>query len=188
MQDGAVKNIERKDLFGHSRWIVVGSLVFISVLVGLLIHWQPGKTVQRQQAALIRAIESGKSAKFRRLLAADYKDRWGFNPANLSEAITDVGSQFMIMRLTPETPVFEVKGGKATVTAHLKVGGNPIGGGAQIMQVVNRLGEPFVFTWEKQNFLPSSWRLVSIENPAIPENAWNYVPGSIRAAMKGGEF
>jgi len=179
----------RKRLFGNIRLILLGCLALICVLFGgLLVHWQPGRTIKRQQASLIRSIEARKPARFQRLLANDYKDRWGFGPENLAEAVLDVNSQFLTMRLTPEDSALEVSGKDALVTVRLKVGGTPIGAGAQIVQLFNRLEEPFVFKWEKQSFLPSSWRLVSVENPSIPDNAWNYLPGSIRAAMKSGDF
>ncbi len=189
MQDCLVKNSERKRLFGNIRWIIFGGLASLcGLVVGLIVHWQPVKTVKRQQAALIRAIEARKPAKFRRLLASNYADRWRFSPADLSEAMLDVSSQFLAMRITPEDFDLVLTGTQAVVTTRLNLGGSPMGGGVQIAQMINRLEEPFVFNWEKQNFLSSSWRLVSVENPAIPDNAWNYVPGSIRGAMKGGDF
>ncbi|HQZ27040.1 MAG TPA: hypothetical protein PK648_02735, partial [Verrucomicrobiales bacterium] len=76
--------------------------------------------------------------------------------------------------------------GRVTVTAKLMISGKPVGpAGLEVTRQVNLLKEPFVFTWEKQSFLPNSWRLVRVDNPALPDDLYGYEPGDIRRAMKG---
>jgi hypothetical protein len=53
------------------------------------------------------------------------------------------------------------------------------------MRQLNRLEEPFVFTWQKKSFLPASWRLVRVENPSLPDDLYGYRPGDIGRAMRG---
>ena len=77
-------------------------------------------------------------------------------------------------------------GDRATITARLVIGGRPVGpAGQEVMQQINRLEEPFVFTWERKSFLPGSWRLVRVDNAALPGDLHGYEPGDFRRAMRG---
>jgi hypothetical protein len=186
LQDPQVKKSPRNFLFGYVRVVIIGTLTAVLIsIIGLMIHWQPVKTVKRQQVTLLHAVESRKGARLRRLVASQYRDRWGFDANDITESMLDARSQFLAMAINTENQDIAIEGKKAVVTTRLKLGGTPIMGGSEIISRINRLDQPFVFTWEKQSFLPSSWRLVTVENKAIPDNVWNYEPGSIRAAMQG---
>lgn len=181
-----MKKTSRNFLLGYVRGVILGTLAAVVIaLIGLMVHWQPERTVKRQEATLIDAIETKKGARFRRLLSNEYKDRWGFTVDDATNAMLDLRSQFIVLGVIPENEKVVIKGRSATVTSRLTLRGTPIGGGSQVIQEINRLKDPWVFTWKKQSFLPSSWRLVSIDNPAIPDNVWGYEPGSIRSMMEG---
>jgi hypothetical protein len=186
LQDPQVKTRPRNFLFGYVRLAIIGALAVILVaIIGLVVHWQPLKTLQRQQNTLLGAIESKKGARFRRMVSSEYRDRWGFNVDDITEAMLDARSQFLALVIHSKDQEIKVNGKEAVITCRLTLGGTPIVGGSEVTRRINQLKDPFVFTWRKQSFLPSSWRLISIENPSIPDNVWNYEPGSIRAAMEG---
>lgn len=72
------------------------------------------------------------------------------------------------------------------VRTRLVISGKPVGPvGNEATRRVNRLVAPFEFTWRRENFLPTSWKLVMIENPDLPDELYGYEPGDIRRSMQG---
>lgn len=182
-----MKNTKRKMRSGSTRWIVIGSLAALLVVTGV-VFWQsrPLRMVTKKQAALVAGIEKRSPGRIERMVADHYEDRWGFDKDDAVVAIVDVGSQFFALVLTPEEQTIEIEGDRAVVTSRLVVTGKPAGPiGNEVTRRINQLGEPFVFTWEKQGFLPASWRLVNIENPELPNELYGYEPGDIRRATRG---
>ncbi len=163
---------------------MIAGLLFVTSIV----VWQtrPARVIAKRQAELISGIERRNPARIRRLVAESYGDKWGFSGEDAVVALVDVGSQFMILVLKSEKQMIEIGNAAATVSVHLTVSGKPLGPVAnEVTRRANRLKEPFVFTWEKQSFLPSSWRLVRIDQPEMPEELYGYEPGDIRRAMQG---
>lgn len=142
--------------------------------------------IAKKQAALIAGIEKRSPTRIERLLSEDYSDRWGFDRLDATEAVVDIGGQFLTLVITPEEMSVDLGKEKAVITTRLWVSGNPIGpAGNEVTRRLNQLKSPFVFTWEKQSFLPASWRLIQIENEDLPEHLYGYEPGDIRRAMQG---
>jgi len=182
-----VKNSQSKIEGGWTRWIVVGSLAALLGLV-ILIVWQsrPARVVADRQADLIEGVERRSAGRLERLVADDYRDRWGFDADDAVTAIVDVGGTFLTLVVTNEERALRIEDDRAVVTARFTVGGKPIGpAGHRVTRRINQLDEPFTFTWERQNFLPWSWRLVEIDNPDLPDELYGYEPGDIRRAMRG---
>lgn len=173
---------------GNARWTLIaaiGGLLLVVLLVGL--QMRPLRQIEKRQASLIEGIERRSPARIQRLLSRDYGDRWGFTSEQIVESMVDAGSQFMALVVTPEDQsIVFGEGGEATVTARLILGGKPVGPvGNEVTRQINQLKEPFVFVWKKESFLPSSWRLVSVANAALPDDLYGYEPGDIRRAMQG---
>jgi hypothetical protein len=172
---------------GSARLILLLALAVVLTVVGLVV-WssRPSHVVAKRQAALLAGVESRSGARVARLLAEDYQDRWGFTRGDAVEALLDAGSQFLTLVVTPEDSSTVIEGRRAVVTTRLVVSGNAIGPvGHEITRTVNQLKEPFVFVWEKQSFLPSSWRLVSMENSSLPAELYGYTAGDLRRALHG---
>lgn len=92
----------------------------------------------------------------------------------------------MTLVISHEDFTSTIEGDDAVVTAKIVVGGNPIGPiGNEVNRRINQFKEPFVFTWKKESFLPSSWKLISIDQPELPGELYGYKPGDIRRAMRG---
>lgn len=188
-----MKKSQRKTHFsvrscsGSVRGILPASLALLAVVAGW-VAWEtrPSNMITKKQAALISGIEKRSPSRIERLLAEDYTDRWGFDRQDAVATVVDVGSQFLTLVLNPEEMSVNRVEDRAVVTVRLRVGGKPVGpGGNEVTRRINGLKTPFVFTWEKQSFLPASWRLIRIENPDLPENLYGYTPGDIRRAMQG---
>ena len=162
--------------------ILVVLLILVALVVSSFIYWAPEKSVRRKQMALYKAVESKNPARVMRLLSDNYRDRWGFTPKDISESILDARKQFVVMSVQRDETqeVYQIEGSRAIVTTRIRIGGTPSGpAGASVKQQVNRLNKPFIFTWRKESFLPSSWRLVSLENETIPDDVWGYTPGQL---------
>jgi len=172
---------------GSTRLILLLALVAIILVTGL-VSWsgRPAHVVAKRQASFLTGVESRSGARLARLLSENYQDRWGFQRSDAVEALLDAGSQFITLVVKPEDPATVIEGRRAVVTTRLVVSGQAIGPvGHEVTRTVNQLKEPFVFTWEKQGFLPSSWRLVSMENPSLPTELYGYTAGDLRRAMRG---
>ena len=121
-------------------------LAVIFIIVGLIIHWQPARTVKRQQKALIKAIETRNTARVRRLMSTNYVDRWGFSPDDAAETMMEARRQFLVLSLACEEENLSVTGRKAVYTTNISVKGTPVGpGGGIVTREINKLKTPFVF-------------------------------------------
>ncbi len=172
---------------GNARVILLAVVAVLTVLTFIVVRQLgPAKMVARQQASLIDGIERRNPARIQRLVAEHYGDRWGFSRDDLVETMVDAGSQFLALSVVMEGTSLLIDGKHATINAKLVVGGKPVGpAGMEVTRRINQLNAPFVFVWEKQSFLPSSWRLVRMDNVDLPDELYGYEPGDIRRAMHG---
>jgi len=172
---------------GGARVLLFASMaVFLILAIIVAIQWRPSRVIEKRQASLIDGIERRNPARIQRLVSPNYLDRWEFTREDMVETMVDSGSQFMALVVTPENESVVFEKNRATVTARLIISGKPVGpAGIEVTRRVNQLKEPFVFVWEKESFLPSSWRLVKVDNAGLPDGLYGYEPGDIRRAMRG---
>lgn len=173
---------------GRTLWIFLAAMGVVFLLFILVARqMRPAHQVAKRQASLIEGIERRSPARIQRLLSRNYKDRWGFTGEQIVESIVDAGSQFMALVVTPEEEEIRFdETGAAIVSVRLILSGKPVGPvGNEVTRRINQLAEPFRFEWRKENFLPSSWRLVRVENAALSDDLYGYEPGDIRRAMQG---
>ncbi len=173
--------------FSQRKILLSSSVVVVVGLIALAIwNSRASAMLERRQASLIEGIEKASPGRIQRLVAPGYADRWGFSREDLVTAIVDGGSQFLVLEVGAEHPILSIEGRRATYESALSFEGKPIGpAGIEVMRRLNQLKEPFVFVWEKQSFLPSSWRLVEVRNAGLPEDLHGYRPGDLGRAMRG---
>ncbi len=173
-----MKTSPRKQEVGLAHIRLLAFLVALGFLTtGLVIHWHPDRTVRRQQEALLEAVEKAKAARIRRLMSAHYEDRWGMTPEEATDAVLEVRKHFLALALETEAWQLDREGSRATVSCRITVRGTPLGpAGGMATREINKLATPFVFTWEKESFLPSTWCLTRIDNPSLPDRLDNYAP------------
>lgn len=167
--------------------LLLGALVLgLALITGVALQLRPSVTLAKKQASLLDGIERRSPPRIQRLVADDYGDRWGFQGEDLAITMVDAGGQFLALVVKSEDEQVEIEGSRATITTRLVISGKPVGPvGQEVMKQINRLEEPFVFTWEKKSFLPGSWRLVRVDNVALPEDLYGYEPGDFGRAMRG---
>lgn len=172
-----------------SRAFLVGlagltGVIVLAVFIGLQLR--PSVTLAKRQAGLLDGIERRSPARIQRLAAEHYEDRWGFSGKDLAAAMVDAGGQFLALVVTPEDESVEIEGSRAVITVRLRLGGKPVGPvGQEVMRRINQLEHPFVFTWERQSFLPGSWRLVNVDQADLPDDLYGYEPGDFARALRG---
>lgn len=182
-----MKITKRNAYFGGLRLNCGLILAGLILIVGFVV-WEtrPTRVITKKQAGLISGIESRNGARIRRLVSDNYNDKWEFDGDDVVEAVVDIGSQFMTLVLTPDEQQIDILDGEATVAFRLTISGNAAGpAGGEVTRRINRLEEPFLFTWKKETFLPTSWRLVQIHQAELPEELYGYEPGDIRRSMSG---
>ncbi len=171
---------------GRGVWPILALVVGLILGTLLILTLRPSSILARRQAELLHGIESRNQARLLRLVSHNYEDRWGFNREDISSAMVDAGRQFMTLVLTPKDPKWEFKGKEATVSMGLTVGGKAVGPAAiEVMRQINQIEQPFEMIWRKESFLPSGWKLVQVNQPALPDDLYGYHPGDIGRAMAG---
>lgn len=160
-------------------------LVTMAAMAGI-IGWvvfesTPSRVVRKKQAAFLQGVERRSGSRVSRLVAEDYGDRWKFSRNDLVETLLDGGHQFIALVVKGEESGFDQSGKTVTIEMKLVLSGKPLGiFGNEITRRINSLKEPFTFTWEKKSFLPSSWRLIKIDNPGLPVHLYGYKPGLLQ--------
>lgn len=165
-----------------SNWILFAGLVVMAYLLGF--RWTSTAQLEKQMNALITGIEDNRWSRSGDRVSERYEDRWGWRKDDLRLVFQDVRSQFLVLGLELENPVWDIAGRKATFKAQLRVRGTPFGLGSSIEGMVNREREPMFFYWEKESWSPWSWRLVKMNHAEleIPES---YTPGDLVRARDG---
>lgn len=133
----------------------------------LLWLWQPERQVRLHTSHFLKKVEQRNWKAVPAFLADDYSDRWNHNKASAVEDAQQVFSQFLFLTIESRTDRCEVRDKEASTSTRVKVSGNG-GGVAQIvMERVNSLQQPFVFTWRKVGSAPWEWQLTHIDQPEL---------------------
>jgi hypothetical protein len=171
--------------FGYIRLrLAAGLLIVIGLVSFAAIRWSPKRVVERNQTALIEALEGRSQRKLRRLISPEYEDRWGFDRDDVITSILDVGGQFFVLAVIPSVTEYAVEKREATVTSKLEISGSGSPIAHQAIRFAHRLKEPFLFSWRKESFWPGDWKLAQLENRDLPGDLYGYQPGDIGAAMR----
>jgi len=148
-------------------------LILITAFVLLFAAWffwpfleSPAAQVERQHKELIKLAGQRYWTEAKALLAEDYEDQWGSRRDDSIELARQVFSGFLALDLQWKTTEVSVNEPVAKVRGTVHIEGT--GPSAQVINnEVNRLKEPWVFTWRKDGWKPSDWKLVSVKNAEL---------------------
>ncbi len=109
-------------------------------------------------------------------MALEYEDQWSMNRADSVALAEELLAGFIILDIEWNTAEVTVNGNIAIIRGTAKLTGRGLGPGNQyVMDRVNELKEPWVFTWRKDSTGPRGWKLLSLRNNGLggplPENA-----------------
>lgn len=74
---------------------------------------------------------------------------------------------FLVLNIDWTTDEITVNENIAKVRGHAKLSGSGVGFSQHIMDLVNQLSEPWVFTWRTDGWKPDDWKLLSLKNQEL---------------------
>ena len=131
-----------------------------------------GGQVERVQQKLVSQAEKRNWLEAKKFLAADFEDQWGHNRNDVIELATAAFEGTLYLNIDWTTAEVTENENIVKVRGTAKMNGS--GGGATplIIKKVNELTEPWVFTWTKEGWKPSDWKLLSMKNAALENVAF----------------
>ena len=70
---------------------------------------------------------------------------------------------FLVLNIDWTTDEITVNENIAKVRGHAKLSGSGVGFSQHIMDLVNQLSEPWVFTWRTDGWKPDDWKLIFLD-------------------------
>lgn len=146
-------------------WIAAALLAL--VVVACILEFQPVRRVDAAFHGFLQKVEKRKWAAVEKRIAADYRDRWGFHRASLLESLPQGFRHFYVLEIKAESPQIDIQGKVATVKCRIRMDGRGTAIADEILNRVQGLKEPFVFTYRKQSWKPWDWKLESVDQPEL---------------------
>ncbi|HSI63219.1 MAG TPA: hypothetical protein VLE43_08865 [Candidatus Saccharimonadia bacterium] len=146
----------------------------IPAVLALLVVWlawpylqSDQRQVEKVHRKLITQAAKRNWVEAEKFLAEDYTDQWELDRAEAIPLAAELFQGFLYLNIEWETTEVTVNDGIAKVRGIAKMNGSGGGLSTTIMNKVNALEEPWVFTWRKQSKKPDSWKLVSVRNDGL---------------------
>jgi hypothetical protein len=153
--------MDRKKLY----IVVLAALLTLALYSAWL--WQPERQVRLHTAHLLKAVEGRQWKKVDSFVADNYSDRWSHDKEFVLRASNEVFSQFLFLAIQGQTLECEVSGSTGATHDRIKIAGSGGPVAELVIERVNRLRQPFVFTWERRSWKPWDWRLTRFDQPEL---------------------
>jgi hypothetical protein len=101
------------------------------------------------------------------MMADDYEDRWEHDKETALANAGEAFRQFLFVTIENRTDSCEVAPASATTRTAIKVSGSGGPMAQLVMDRVNTLREPFVFTWRQASWKPWDWLLTRVDQPEL---------------------
>lgn len=147
--------------------IVAANLVIGALWFGLPFLKSPATQALDQHLQLIHFAAHRNWTRAHPLLAEDYRDGWNMKRDEAISVAHEMLQGFLILDLAWKPTSISVKGRNAILTGSIKVSGSGAGFSSEIINRVNQLREPFIFTWRKDGWKPGDWRLVGVSQAEL---------------------
>lgn len=148
------------------RFVIPVVIVFLAWLLWPFLQSASGQ-VTRMQETLIKAAAKRNWMEVKELMASDFQGMWELDREEATAEATEYFQGFLYLNIDWTTAEVTVNGEIAKVRGTMKMNGSGAGPSQMIMNRVNALKEPWVFTWRKEGWKPKSWKLVSVTNQEI---------------------
>ncbi len=148
----------------------------------LLAAWHflsPARQLRAAQSRLLTAISKKDAAACAKLVHPDYTDNWNFTAADWPALLADLRTLSPILEIIAVGPDYEADNGVVDTALQVKSVGGPASEFIQGQSA--ELKETTRFIWKRDAWRPWSWRLVSVQNPAL-EIPDDYRPGRYSSA------
>ncbi len=152
------------------RWLIrLGILAVLALLIWFVWPFLKSGKAQAETCHrdLFRAAERRQWDKAAVFLASTYEDQWGNRAPEAINVARELLMGFIVLDIDWTTIELSENDGTVKVRGHAKITGSGAGFSQAVMDETNKVKEPWVFTWRKENWKPSSWKLINVKNPAL---------------------
>jgi hypothetical protein len=133
--------------------------------------WQPDRQVRLHTAHLLKAVEGRRWSKVDSFVADNYSDRWNHDKEFVMRESKEVFGQFLFLTIQSETLSSSISGSTGITQDRVKIAGSGSPIAQEVIDRVNRLRQPFVFTWERGSWKPWDWRLTRFDQSELDINS-----------------
>jgi hypothetical protein len=156
------------------RFLIPAIVVLLVWLVWPYLESDNAQVLRQHQRVLALASDRDWDA-VTQSMALQYEDQWSMNQGEAVDLAKDLLAGFITLDIEWATAEVTVNGNIAKVRGTAKLTGRGLGPSEIIMDRVNALKEPWVFTWRKDGPGPRGWKLLSLRNTELggplPEDA-----------------
>lgn len=125
------------------------------------------KQVEKRHRDLMSAASRRSWLEASEMMAADYKDQWESNREDAVTTAREILSGFIILDLEWKHDSLTVIGNTAQVQGLMHMEGKGMGVSSMVMDRVNQTKKPWTFTWRKDGWKPTDWKLISVSNEEL---------------------
>jgi hypothetical protein len=148
-------------------WLL-GGLVAALILGGLY-GWtwlDPKRGLERRHGAFLGALEDRDWERVRGLMAADYRDGFGFDRNEVTKLGEEVFARFESLSISDQNRLVELDGTSGRITARIRVGGRGDPVALSIVRGSQMMESPTEFEWRRTG-RPWEWELVALRNADV---------------------
>lgn len=108
-------------------------------------------------------------------MALEYEDQWSMNRTDSVAHAEELLMSFITLEIEWTTQEVTVNDNIAKIRGTARLRGRGLGASEVIMNQVNAVTQPWVFTWRRDGSGPRGWKLLSVRNTGLggplPEDA-----------------
>ncbi len=125
------------------------------------------KQVANRHRDLVSAASRRSWQEVGEMMPADYKDQWGANREDAVSTARELFAGFIVLDLEWKQAELSVIGNTAQIQGSFRIEGNGMGISSMIMDTINKVKKPWTFTWRKDGWKPTDWKLISVSNEEL---------------------
>ena len=129
--------------------------------------WQPARQVRLHTAHFLGAVERRKWNRVQAFVADNYSDRWGHDKEFVLREAREVFRQFLFLTIQSDPAPPTLTGPEAEIRTPIRLAGDGSPIAQFVVEKVNTLRAPFVFTWHRTGWQPWAWQLTRIDQPDL---------------------
>lgn len=149
------------------RYVIPAAFALLVVWLAWPYLQSDGRQAEKIHQRLIKQGAKRNWVEAEKFLAEDYTDQWELDRTEAMQLASELLQGFLYLNIEWETTEVTVNDGIAKVRGIAKMNGSGGGLSTTIINKVNGLQEPWVFTWRKQSRKPDSWKLTSVSNDGL---------------------
>jgi hypothetical protein len=149
------------------RYVVPAALALFVVWLAWPYLQSDRRQAENMHRKLITLAAKRNWVEAEKYLAEDYIDQWELDRTEAVPLASELFQGFLYLNIEWETTEVTANDGIAKVRGIAKMNGSGGGLSSTIINKVNALQDPWVFTWRKQSRKPDSWKLMSVSNDGL---------------------